>query len=79
MSNSELIAKAEALLVQCGSCDTGLPMACVCPPGDPRAVISELLEALKQAAGGDGTPRLGGHTAGCVAGVVCEPYCEADS
>jgi hypothetical protein len=75
MSNVELITKAKAFLVQCGSCDAGLATACVCPPGDPRSVISELVEALSRVVGDD-LPR---HTAGCVAGVVCEPYCEAKS
>jgi hypothetical protein len=28
----------------CGSCDAGLPMACICPPGDPRTVILTLVE-----------------------------------
>lgn len=49
MDSSELITKAETYLVQCGSCDAGLPMACVCPPGDPRAVISELIARLRAA------------------------------
>lgn len=48
MPNSELIAKAEAYLVQCGSCDAGLPMSCICPTGDPRAIIAALLDAVKE-------------------------------
>lgn len=46
---AELISKAETYLIQCGSCDAGLSMSCVCPPGDPRAIISELVAALNGA------------------------------
>jgi hypothetical protein len=48
MPDSELIAKAEAYLIQCGSCDAGLPMNCVCPTSNPRGVIAALLDALKE-------------------------------
>jgi hypothetical protein len=38
--------RAEAFLVQCGSCDTGLLMMCTCPYADPRPLIADLLKAL---------------------------------
>ena len=34
-------------LRQCGICDAGLPTACTCPPGDPRAVIQRLVEEMR--------------------------------
>lgn len=42
----ELRAKAEHFLVQCGACDAGLPMGCVCSPDDPRPVIADLLAEI---------------------------------
>lgn len=41
-----LRVRAERLLVQCGSCDGGLPMGCACSTDDPRPVIAALLDAL---------------------------------
>lgn len=43
---TDLRARAEAFLVQCGPCDGGLPMMCACNDGDPRPVIADLLDAL---------------------------------
>ncbi len=37
---------AEKWLRQCPACDAGLSMSCVCPPGDPRNVISNLVEEV---------------------------------
>ena len=44
--NADLLADAEKWLHLCGSCDAGLTMSCTCPPGDPRAIIQRLHEAL---------------------------------
>lgn len=44
------VAAVEATwLQQCGPCDGGLPMACVCSDADPRPVIASLLAALDEA------------------------------
>lgn len=44
------VAAIEATwLQQCGPCDGGLPMGCVCSDADPRPVIASLLAALDEA------------------------------
>lgn len=41
-----LLERANKYLQPCGSCDAGLPTACVCAPGDPRAVLMDLVKLL---------------------------------
>lgn len=36
----------ETWLRQCPACDAGLSMSCVCPPGDPRNVIANLVDEV---------------------------------
>jgi hypothetical protein len=36
-------------LVQCGRCDAGLPMGCVCPTGDVRPLLRQLANMLAEA------------------------------
>ena len=44
-----LEAQAKAHLVHCGPCDFGLvEFACTCPKGDPRPVISQLVEVIAE-------------------------------
>lgn len=44
-----LEALAKAQLVQCGPCDFGLvEFGCTCPKGDPRPVISQLVEVIAE-------------------------------
>jgi hypothetical protein len=47
---AEVKVRAERFLVQCGSCDYGFAMGCTCPPGDPRSVLSDLLELVEKLA-----------------------------
>lgn len=42
----DLLRRADAWLRQCPSCDIGLLKACVCPPGDIRAVIADLVDEV---------------------------------
>ena len=44
----DLLAQAEPWTKQCGPCDAGLPMGCSCPDGDPRVVVSALVNHLEQ-------------------------------
>lgn len=44
-----LEAQAKTHLVQCGPCDFGLvEYGCNCPKGDPRPVISQLVELIAE-------------------------------
>jgi hypothetical protein len=43
-----LLKRAKAYLVQCPICDYGIGAPCVCPPGDERAIIQELVEAIER-------------------------------
>lgn len=43
----DLDAIAEKWLRLCGACDAGMG-SCVCPPGDPRNVIDNLVEEVKR-------------------------------
>jgi hypothetical protein len=45
---NDILADADAWLTQCPSCDGGLPKACVCPPGDPRAMILKLVYEIQR-------------------------------
>lgn len=45
--NVDLDAIEAKWLQQCGPCDGGLPMGCVCPDEDPRPVIASLVDALR--------------------------------
>jgi hypothetical protein len=48
--SDDLKARAEELMRVCGPHDYGLnEHGCTCPTGDPRPVISALLEALEKA------------------------------
>lgn len=42
------VLRAQPWLRACPSCDGGLPLACACPVGDVRAVLSELVDAIDQ-------------------------------
>ena len=44
MTTDDLIERAERFLVRCG-----IPSECTCPPGDPRAVIADLVAKLRAA------------------------------
>ncbi|BCJ45357.1 hypothetical protein GCM10010168_86260 [Actinoplanes ianthinogenes] len=44
--SADLLDRARAHLVQCGPCDFGMPGACNCPPGDPRALIDDLVNEV---------------------------------
>ncbi|MEU0078445.1 hypothetical protein ABZY58_11160 [Micromonospora tulbaghiae] len=48
-------------LEQCGHCDAGLPQACTCPPGDPRAVIALLVDEIVMLRGQPRQPARGDH------------------
>lgn len=45
----DLLTRARAFLVQCGSCDFGvMEYGCNCPPGDPRSVIADLVREIER-------------------------------
>ena len=47
-----LLARARAWLALCGPHDAGVPTECHCPPGDPRAVIADLVAEVERLRGG---------------------------
>ncbi len=48
MPKNDLAKIAAKWATQCGTCDAGLPMACTCPTGDPRPVISQLINEIRE-------------------------------
>lgn len=46
MTTPDVLEAAKPWMRQCGPCDAGLPMACICPPGDPRAIVARLAAEL---------------------------------
>lgn len=50
MTAADALRRAEPWLQQCGWCDAGLTTSCTCPNGDPRGVISALVNALEHQA-----------------------------
>ncbi len=47
----DIEAISEKWLRQCSACDAGLAMSCTCPEGDPRNVISNLVDEIKRLRG----------------------------
>lgn len=44
----DLLSRAQAHLVQCGSCDAGLPMSCTHPSEDYRPVLLDLVREVER-------------------------------
>lgn len=43
---AKILERAEPWIKQCGTCDAGLSLDCVCQTGDPRPLISEMYGEL---------------------------------
>lgn len=48
MTTHDVLEAAKPWMQQCGRCDADLPMACTCPPADPRPIVSALIAEIEQ-------------------------------
>lgn len=48
MNIDELLDRADLWLQICPACDAGMAMSCVCPPGDPRNLILDLVHEIER-------------------------------
>jgi hypothetical protein len=48
VADADLLDRARTYLVQCGIHDAAIPGPCVCPEGDVRAVLLELVLEVEQ-------------------------------
>lgn len=44
----DILERAKLWARECGPCDFGVPMACQCPEGDPRHIISDLMREVER-------------------------------
>lgn len=48
MTTTDVLEAAKPWMQQCGRCDADMPMACTCPPSDPRSLISRMVAEITQ-------------------------------